>query len=129
MNAPAPVLDTTIALDVSAKKPQKAAKLALTVACGAEPCTFVVDGKLTLKKPPDGRAVKATRFRLRTARNVVLAADATQTIPMKLKRKGALPELVAFLRNGGKATAKLTVNASDGAGNHVTQNIAVRLKP
>ena len=142
LNAPTPVVpdpgpdptpdpiaaDTTIALEVTAKKSQKAARLTLSAGCGAEPCQLAVSGKLKLKQPPQTQVPQATRFKLKPA-NVVLAAGVNQRVRIKLKGKAALPALIALLRNGGKATARLQVGATDDAGNTAAQSVAVRLKP
>ena len=81
-----------------------------------------------MKQPPQERAAKAARFKLKPA-NVALVAGANQKVRVKLKGKGALAALVALLRNGATATAKLKVSATDTAGNAATQNVAVRLTP
>ena len=120
--------DTTITLDVSAKKSQRAAKLTLSAGCGAEPCQLAVSGKLKVKQPPQKRARNAAGFKLKPA-NVALAADASQKVRITLKGKGALSELIELLRKGGKATAKLKVTGTDGAGNTATRSVLVKLKP
>ena len=131
LNAPAPpdpiVADTTIALDVSAKKSQKAAKFTLSAGCGAEPCQIATSGRLRLKKSPQA-PVARVRFQMKPA-NVSVAAGATEKIRIKIKGKGALAELVALLRSGTTATAKPKITATDTAGNVAVRFVTVKLKP
>ena len=83
---------------------------------------------MTSRAAPATPQPQAARFKLKPV-NVALPAGAPKKVRIKLKGKGSLPRLLTLLRAGGNATARLTVTATDAAGNKKKRTVAVRLKP
>jgi hypothetical protein len=57
-----------------------------------------------------------------------VAAGNTKTLKLKPKKEGQAKRIAAALKQGEKATAKLTVKLTDPAGNSETEKLSVRLK-
>ena len=104
-------------LELGGKRKQELPKVKVTATCADEPCDLEATGKLAL---PGGKSKNAAKaLTLRSA-----SADAAAGEPVKLKLKLAKKGLKTASRalgEGDKAKAKLTVVATDAAGNATTR--------
>ena len=109
------------------KKKQPADRaIEVRVSCD-EACTAIGSGTIIVATPRAGKLIaKRVRFELRSDTES-LAAGEKRTLELKVPRKPRRKTLAA-LKNGGRASTKLTVTAADAAGNSSSAERAVRLK-
>ncbi len=94
-----------------------------------EACDVSGDGTLRVTTPSGGGKGerKAKRFGLREA-SASLAAGESVVLKLKLTRK-AKRATTRALRRGGRARAKISIDATDAAGNAAEADKGVRLAP
>ncbi len=111
---------------VTAKKKQSYKAVKTFVLC-AEPCGAEAAGSVKVKRAGRGK----TAARAKGGKLVPAAADlvANQLTRLKLKAKGKTKRAIKrALGAGGKATAKITVTATDRAGLQSSDKVKVKLK-
>ena len=111
---------------VTAKKKQSYKAVKTFVLC-AEPCGAEAAGSVKVKRAGRGK----TAAQAKGGKLVPAAADlvANQLTQLKLKAKGKTKRRIKrALRAGGKATAKITVTATDRAGLQSSDKVKVKLK-
>ena len=129
---PAPLPTGTVddwEVTVSAKKKQNAGKKVAVKALSSRDGDAAASGKVKLKRGKGSSAlaaVKKSALKLKPA-SAGLSADQRVTLKLKLKKKG-LNAIKKALKAGRKATAKITVEVTDGLGGSVTEKRTVKLK-
>ena len=121
-----PARDTTKPrLKLSGRRRQKARRTISISLTANEAVTATVTSTVSVRR--SARA-KVKRFRLASVKNRALPALRKATIRLKVSRKTLATIRSALRRRGGKATAKITIRARDGAGNvgTATRTIALR---
>jgi YVTN family beta-propeller protein len=91
-----------------------------------EACAATGTGKLTVKGSGNGRSALAAKTFKLSAASVDVAAGDTGVLKFKLSRK-ARKAAAKAVDGGGKATAKVTVTATDASGNAATAKRTVKL--
>jgi hypothetical protein len=100
----------------------------VTASCPAEACDLDATGTLIAAAGKAKRsALKRQRFKLKEAKGQI-GAGATQTLKLRVRHK-ARKAAAKALDDGAKARAKITVIATDTAGNSATGRRTVRLVP
>lgn len=130
--------DTAVALDVDAKRRQRAGKLKLEVSCGDEPCEVEASGKAVAKKKKGGgkrraaTAAKKKSYKLKRA-SASPGANETLTLRLKLRKHSKsvkkLRKLLEDKPYRKRSKAKVDVAAADAAGNAATETITIKLRP
>jgi len=130
--------DTAVALDVDAKRRQRAGKLKLEVSCGSEPCEVEASGKAVAKKKKGGgkrraaAAAKKRSYRLKGA-SASPGANETRTLRLKLRKHSkSVKKLRTLLKRKSyrkRSQAKIELSAADAAGNAATEKVTVKLRP
>lgn len=118
---PSPAADKELSASVTAKKAQKQK--------GKE---IVVKVKVKAKEDVDAEAngkvkVKKKSYRLKPAFKSV-GSGKNKNLKLKLNQSKDARKIAKYLKKGKKATAKLGVELSDGAGNEKTERLTVKLK-
>jgi hypothetical protein len=74
-----------------------------------------------------GKITVNPTYRLKPA-TAQVAAGETKTLKLKPKKKAQAKKIADALKQGDKATAKLTVKLTNAAGSTTTENLKVKLK-
>ena len=120
------VADTPPEPKLSGKKSQKLGKSVKVEVTGDQACTAEGSGKLVVEAKKSGKAaLKGKKFKL-TKASKDLAANQKGTLKLKLPKK-AQKAAKSSLKGKGKVSAKLTVAASDDAGNQTEAKRTVKL--
>ena len=86
-----------------------------------------VKAKERLTAKASGKIKVKPTYKLKP-KKVQVAGGKTKTLKLKPKKEGQAKRIAAALKQGEKATAKLTVKLTDHAGNSETEKLSVRLK-
>jgi hypothetical protein len=119
--------DRRVMFSAGAKKSQKAGSaIKVQVRC-AEICQVTAGGQLFVQKPsPRAREARRSSFVLKQASSS-LGAGQTKILKLKLP-KPARKAALKSVHGGGKASAKVSVDARDLAGNRGSKKLKVRLR-
>lgn len=95
-----------------------------------EAATAVGKSKVTAKSAKgsvSAQASKKFKVKLKKASKDITAGG-KETLKLKVKGKSELNQLIKLVKNGAKATAKITVTLTDLAGNSTAEKVVVKLK-
>jgi DNA-binding beta-propeller fold protein YncE len=132
------IIDTSLALDATARKRQRVGKLKAKLSCPDEPCEVEIGGR-TVAKSRGGAKKGATaaksrkRFKLKP-KSLSLEAGETRKVRLKYRgNKRAVKRARRLLQSGSfrrGSRAKIKVTATDAAGNQASEALKVkRLRP
>jgi hypothetical protein len=111
-------------LKLSGKREQELSKqVTVTAVCIDEPCELAATGELGLPAEKSKRSPKAIKLRSASAD---VGADEPRKLGLKLN-KASFKVANRALAAGNKATAKITVTASDAAGNKTVETWKVKV--
>ena len=114
--------DKTITATLSAKKKQKLKKeLVIDVTCPQEACTAAASGSLTVPKVSASK-----RYKLKKVSKSLKAGEKGK-LKLKLSKK-VRNKAKRALRKRKKVSAKVTVSATDAAGNVTSKTLKIKLK-
>ncbi|MQA76125.1 MAG: hypothetical protein GEU88_17620 [Solirubrobacterales bacterium] len=129
---PPGLADTSVSLELRAKRKQRLRRLFVRASCGNEACTIRATGRVkakpkgSTKRRAADRKAKVKRFKLRR-HGARVAAGETKKLRLKLKRKPRR-RLERLLHGGARAKATVRVRATDAAGNRSRERLRIRLK-
>ena len=89
------------------------------------PVDVAADENVTVEA--DGKITVNPTYKLKP-KTVQVAAGETKTLKLKPKKKAQAKQIAEALKQGEKATAKLTVKLTDEGGSSETEKLKVKLK-
>ena len=118
---------TSPELKMGGKKKQKLGNfVTVKVSCASEGCDAEATGSLIVGAGK-GKRTGLKRFKLKRT-SAQVSGGATKTLKLRIPRK-ARKAAAKALKRGGKVSARITVEATDAAGNPGTGRRTVRLVP
>jgi bacillolysin len=112
-------------LRLSGRRRQKARRTISIGLTANEAVTATITGTVSVRRSARG---KAKRYRIRPIKNRALPAGRKVTLKLKVSSKTLAAIRSALRRRGGRATARITIRARDGAGNLTIARRAVTLR-